>query len=114
MGVILGQAAPRDVGERRRTHCEWWGGPLAVEGAASPEATSMGLPHGKPLVGTWYRGKHLLNRWCLLQKWGRVETPEAVELVLHEMEIEDCLEALSGCVVAGLCDVCFSRYWKCY
>lgn len=59
------------------------------QGAASPESPlSLRLPLGEPLVGNWSRAKHLLDGWGLSQKWGRVETPEAVEVVLSE--IEDC------------------------
>ena len=51
-------------------------------------------------MGNWSRVKHLLEGWGLPQNWGRVETPEATELALHQ--IEDCLEDLSGCVVASI------------
>ena len=58
----------------------------AVRGIESP--LYVGLPNGETLVGNWCRVKHLLEGWRLTQNWGRVETPEAAELALHQ--IEDC------------------------
>ena len=73
----------------------------AVEGAAPlGNPLYVALPTGEPLVGNWSRVKHILQWWGLPQDWGRVETPEAAELALHE--IEDFIEALSGHVADGI------------
>lgn len=90
---VLGQPAPGDDGEATMA--------VEVQGAALlGNPLYVGLPIGEPLVRNWSRVKHLLEGWSLPQTWGRMETPEAAELALHQTE--DCLELLSGRGVPGI------------
>lgn len=105
MGVTLGWLASRDGGDMPRTS--------PVDGSECSRGCSFtksppsaGLPVGESLLGNWSRAKYHLEGWGFPQNWGRVETPEAVELAL--CEIEDYLEALSVCVAAGILgSLCF-------